>query len=73
MYELHILNTLELVCPKMSRSDRGKVLDWIAGAEGLRVIDACLSEGSENHFLNYSNYTRVYKVLELGLRSELKA
>ena len=43
MYELHFLNTLELVCCKMNKNDKDKVLDWIAGAEGLRVIDACLS------------------------------
>jgi hypothetical protein len=60
MYELHFLNTLELVCPSISNHNKDKVLEWVAGAEGLRVIEACLPQKT---FLHYQNYVRVYKVL----------
>jgi hypothetical protein len=42
-YELHFLNTLELVCPKMERKSKDIILDWIEGSEGLRVIESCIS------------------------------
>lgn len=31
MYELHLLNTLELVCPTLADHYKDKVLDWVAG------------------------------------------
>lgn len=43
-----------------------KVLDWIAGPEGLRVIEVCVDK---NEFLNCKMYHKVYRVIELGLKS----
>ena len=45
-------------------------MDWIGGVEALRVIFAvaeCMN------FMPPDSYPKVYKVLELGLKSELRS
>lgn len=59
---------MQLVCTEMTRSQKDLVLGWIAGAEGIRVIFSCI----DHNFMTYYKYKRVYRVIELGLRSELK-
>jgi hypothetical protein len=68
VYELHLLNTLQLAAGFLPWPDRQRLLDWVAGPEGLRVIEACLGKS----FLKCSQYPRVYRVVELGLKSELR-
>ena len=43
-----------------------EVLEWIAGPEGLRVIEVCVDKDS---FLSCKEYHKVYRVIELGLKS----
>jgi hypothetical protein len=35
---------LQLVAPNYSPNVKGAVIDWVGGAEGLRVIDSCLGD-----------------------------
>lgn len=41
-------------------------MSWVAGVEGLRVIESCLTNG---HFLDCDEHSRVYRIIELGLKS----
>lgn len=63
---------LQMCAPSMPLPFRKAVLEWVAGPEGLRVIDACLEDKALG-FLKPSNYRQLYRVIEAGLKSELKA
>lgn len=65
-YEVHFLNTLQLACERISSENKIKVMSWVAGVEGLRVIESCLTNG---HFLDCDEHSRVYRIIELGLKS----
>lgn len=69
---MHLLNTLELIAGDLSPREKKKVIEWVAGPEGLRVIKACIID-KKLEFLQCSHYKRLYMVIEAGLKSELKA
>ena len=44
LYELHFLNMLQLAVPHLPLPTKQHILNWVAGPEGLRVIDVCLQD-----------------------------
>ena len=69
VFELHFLNTLERVCLQAEERFKEEVLEWVAGPEGLRVIEVCVGK---DEFLSCKLYQKVYRVIELGLKSEMR-
>ena len=67
-YELHLLNTLQLASEHLSNHEKSILLDWVAGPEGLRVIEACIGK----QFYSCNSYPNIYRVIELGLKSEMR-
>ena len=47
------------------------VMEWISGPEGLRVIDVYL-EDKNFKFPRPTRFEKIYKVIEIGLRSHVK-
>jgi hypothetical protein len=68
-FQKDFLNTLQQICGSVTGEIKDLILGWIAGAEGLRVIESCIDGKS---FLSCKEYKKVYKVIELGLRSEMR-
>jgi hypothetical protein len=67
-YELHFLNMLQLAGRRMPIKAKEDVMEWISGAEGLRVIDA-LMEDPKLQFPSCRMFKKIYTVIEMGLKS----